>query len=144
MYIRAYIKLVSKHVMLEKPAIFSIGGFSGKTEDDRDIMFDWAESAASFEINEDGKGVFEVWLKEFDEEFFKGSNESVSIEEVTPAFLAKCKLTEIFYECFINDVDDPLIPLIVEEFALSGSDGNAEFTKEQLQEYDKEYAIWRD
>lgn len=133
MYLRAYLELKSKEP-IQKPAIFSIGGFSAKTKTGEILNFDWEEMQASFEIKNE-LGVFDVELKEFDEDFFKESNPATKItlrQIMTPEFLTKCEINEILYECFETDIDNELIPLEVTKFELTGSEGSAEFKKDQL------------
>lgn len=141
---RGYIKYVSRKPVQAKPEIFSTGGYSGTTLDGKEVMFDWLETRANAEIRPDGRLVIEAELRDFDEEFtLDSSNKEAIVDGVTPELLTSLKLTEVFYECYADDMEN-FIYLDVVEFGIY--DWNTEKTHlfKNLDEYNKKYSLKED
>jgi hypothetical protein len=150
MILRAELIFVSKFPMKKVDLeIFSIGGFSSITPDGRTLCFDWDSSASGVKELENGHIEITCDMREFNEEDFVGCNlkEGIKEEEVTPDFIINSELTEVFYEAFANEVEDPLIPLVLKEFTLwQWNDEKQDydsysFTDEALEKFEREHAL---
>lgn len=139
---RGYIKYVTRKPLGKKPAIFSTGGYSGKTKDGKEIIFDWLDSYGRATVREDGHVEIEVDLCNFDEEFTVDSSDKNSgADKLTPESLTAITLTEVFYECFADEEEEDFIYLDVVEFAVYDPDIDIECEFKNLKEYNKKYSI---
>jgi hypothetical protein len=99
------------------PVIFSTGGYTLVSEDGREFVLDFTESATSCTKDTYGHYVFESVQKFIDSEYVDSSNGNViKSEDITIDFLSKCKLVEAHYECFADDAESIHIPLDIEDF----------------------------
>lgn len=137
MILRGYLEFRSIEVVtVEKPKIYTVGGFSAISADGRPYIFDWEESSSGARI-EDGKLFMDSELKCFDEEYFKDSNAEVSLDEITPEFIATSKLTEAFYECYSDEYEEDFIPLELVSFNLCTENSEKAFSEEQLNAFNE-------
>lgn len=138
---RGVVVLRSLEPVKEKPAIYSIGGFTAISEDGREYHFDWCESYTSCEHDEGGRLIFESDLRNFDDEYFKDSSE-VNIDELTPEFITSSKLKEVYYECFEDENEENFVHLEIVGFGVQEWDGEKyiekEFSDSEIQRYNKE------
>lgn len=109
-WIRGQLTLKSVSKMKECPAVFSVGGFTAKTEDGKDVHFDWDDQYSGYEYNKENECMyFHTQLRTFNDDVYEEMNKESGIEQlsITPEFLKDTKLTEVFYECYMNadDVD---------------------------------------
>ena len=129
----------------KKPQIYSIGGFMVELPDGREVHFDWNESSTGCDLRENGECFFESNLRDFDDELFQSSNETVTIDELTPELLISGKLTEVFYECYneLDNGDEESFELKLDSFELifyaadSDEPSSYEFPESAIEEYNK-------
>lgn len=120
MGIKAEIILRSINPMVEKPAIFSIGGFSAISKDGKHYSFDWNESATGCVNDEQGRMIFEADLKDFETDCYEEENLKAGVkpEDLTVEFIISSKLTEVFFECYETEVEEDFIQLEVVSFKI--------------------------
>lgn len=80
----------------KKPENLSVGGFSAISKDGRKYDFDFLFFTGDCSKIEDGY-IISVDLYHLDKDFIEENNESVSINEITPSFIANSEITEIAY-----------------------------------------------
>lgn len=132
---RAYIKYISRESVFSKPAIFSTGGYSVKTEDGKIIKFDWCDMYADAYPQKDGRVIIEAELRNFDTDFYESSNEDIeNLKDIPLNSLAGMELDEVYYECYKKDTDENSTILDVLEFSLfeHGKD-EVKFSQENLE-----------
>lgn len=137
-----YIKYVSRKPIGKKPYVFSTGGYSGTTKDGKGIIFDWCETYGYATVREDGHVEIEADLRCFDEEFTIDSSEKGSgADNLAPETLTTIELTEVFYECFLDEQEEEFVYLDVVEFSVYDPETGVEKKFENLKEYNEKYSI---
>lgn len=143
---KAYIVLKSLQPMSEKPAIFSVGGYSATSADGREFSFDFEEASNAFTIDEEGKGVFTSTCSNRDIEVYIDQNLESGVEdsEITAEFIASSSLVEVFYECYLtaeDEVNAKMAELKVVSFEILDNDDTVgKFSEEELERFNKEVA----
>jgi hypothetical protein len=101
-----YIKYVTRKPIGKKPYVFSTY-IIPTTKDGKRIIFDWCETYGYATVREDGHVEIEADLRCFDEEFTIDSSEKGSgADSLTPETLTTIELTEVFYECFLDEQEE--------------------------------------
>lgn len=120
MGLKAEIILRSIEPLSEKPAIFSIGGFSAISKDGRSFGFDWNESATGCTHDDQGRMLFTADLKDFETECYEEENLKTGVkpEDLTVEFIVVSRLTEVFYECYPTQDESNFTPLELVSFRI--------------------------
>ena len=110
--VQALIVYISEKPSTAKPELFTTGGYSVITPDNKEIMFDWLDMSGNFSFLEDGRFKIEAVLEEFDFDYFRESNMAIDgVDKLTVSDLAKLPLWEVYYECVVN-CDDVALELV--------------------------------
>ena len=147
-------KLRNKSVLLDKPAVFSIGAFTGfNAGDEKEAIFDfeYVEFACAGESFEE----MEVTLKGFDYEFALDSNEcndefldiikeaqETGSEKKLVEYLGSLELYEVFYENFLEHKEKVHKSLKIEYMQFSSFEANntycdANISNEAIAKYEE-------
>lgn len=105
-------------VVIDKPAIFSVGGYSFKPTPGlkQNYQFDFAEMSANCKKDKDNHLIFEVTQRYYDHDIYEESNNNIYINL---DLLSVAEFDEIFYECYENENETNFIPLEIIEVSFS-------------------------
>lgn len=102
---------------IEKPSIFSVGGYTFVV-DDKLVPFDWNESSTNVKITDDGHMVFNAYLRYFANDEYQSDYSDLGIVPTAEFLVGAQEISEIFYECYEDEKETTKIELEVVSFSI--------------------------